>query len=50
MAILLTIDYSQMFGVGWKKGFGLTLRTGVFYGLTFLLLLIPVIGIIYLLI
>jgi hypothetical protein len=50
MAILLTIDYSQMFGVGWKKGFGLALKTGVFYGLTFLLLLIPVIGIIYLLI
>ncbi len=50
MAVLLTIDYSQMFGVGWKKGFGLALKTGVFYGLTFLLLLIPVIGIIYLLI
>ena len=50
MAILLTIDYSQMFGVGWKKSFGLALKTGVFYGLTFLLLLIPVIGIIYLLI
>ena len=50
MAVLLTIDYSQMFGVGWKKGFGLALKTGVSYGLTFLLLLIPVIGIIYLLI
>ena len=50
MAVLLTIDYRQMFGTGWKKGFRLALRTGVFYGLIFLILIALLVGIVYLLI
>ena len=45
MAILLTIDYNQMFGIGWKKGFGLTVKTGLFYLLSFLLLISLLLGI-----
>ena len=45
MAILLTIDYNQMFGIGWKKGFWLTVKTGLFYLLSFLLLISLLLGI-----
>lgn len=45
MAILLTIDYNQMFGIGWKKGLGLTIKTGLFYLLSFFLLISLLLGI-----
>lgn len=40
MAVLLTIDYSQLFGVNWKNGLKLTVRTGLWYLLACLFLLI----------
>lgn len=39
MAVLLTIDYSQLFGIHWKKGLKLSVRTGLWYLLTYLLFL-----------
>ena len=39
MAVLLTIDYDQMFGLHWKKGLRLTLKTGWYYLLTLSVLL-----------
>lgn len=40
MAILLTIDYSQLFGINWKKGFKLTLKTGLWYLIVSIILLL----------
>ena len=34
MAVLLAIDYAQLFGLGWKKSLGLTVKTGWYYLLT----------------
>jgi hypothetical protein len=48
MALLLTIDYRQLFGLGWKKSFWLSVRTGIFYGLTFIVLSALLLGILYL--
>ena len=31
MAVLLTIDYSQLFGIKWKQGLRLTIKTGIWY-------------------
>ena len=31
MAVLLTIDYAQLFGTNWKKGLKLTVKTGIWY-------------------
>ena len=44
MALLLTIDYSQLFGVNWKKGLVLTIRTGLWYLLACLFLLLLLIA------
>lgn len=38
MGLLLTVDYHQLFDLGWKKSIRLTIKTGIFYGLTILLL------------
>ena len=46
MAVLLTIDYDQMFGLHWKKGLRLTLKTGWYYLLTFSVLIILLVGIV----
>ena len=46
MAVLLTIDYAQLFGVNWKQGLKLTVKTGIWYLLTFLLLTIILGGIV----
>lgn len=46
MAVLLTIDYDQMFGLHWKKGLRLTLKTGWYYLLTLLVLIVLLIGIV----
>ena len=40
MAVLLTTDYAQLFGTNWKKGLKLTVKTGIWYLLTLLLLTI----------
>ena len=48
MAVLLMIDYCQMLGVGWKKSFRLTLRTGLFYALVIAALIVLLIGIVLL--
>ena len=40
MAVLLTIDYSQLFGINWKNSLKLTVKTGFWYLLAFLFLLI----------
>lgn len=50
MAVLLTVDYRQLFGTEWKNGFLLALKTGLFYALTFLVLVSLLIGIILLVI
>ena len=46
MAILLAIDYRQLFGLGWKKSIRLTIRTGIYYGLIVLALALLVVGIV----
>ena len=48
MAVLLTIDYRQLFGTGWKKGFLLALKTGVYYAFVFGFLIALLIGILLL--
>lgn len=40
MAVLLVIDYAQLFGISWKKGLKLTVKTGLWYVLACLFLLI----------
>jgi hypothetical protein len=40
MAVLLTIDYAQLFGTDWKNGLKLTVKTGLWYLLACLFLLI----------
>jgi len=48
MAVLLTIDYSQLLGIDWKQGLKLTVKTGLWYLLTFIcfiLLLAAAVGI-----
>jgi hypothetical protein len=42
MAVLLAIDYRQWLGLTWKKSVGLTVRTGIFYGLIFLAVILVV--------
>ncbi len=46
MAVLLAIDYVQLFGLGWKKSLGLTIKTGWYYLLTLLALIVLLIGIV----
>lgn len=46
MALLLAIDYRQLFGLGWKKSIRLTIRTGIYYGLIVLALALLVVGIV----
>ncbi len=46
MAVLLAIDYAQLFGLGWKKSLGLTIKTGWYYLLTLLALIVLLIGIV----
>lgn len=50
MGVLLTVDYRQLFGTGWKKSFQLVLKTGLFYALIFILLIALLIGVILLVI
>lgn len=40
MAVLLVIDYAQLFGISWKRGLKLTVKTGLWYVLACLFLLI----------
>ena len=44
MLVLLTVDYRQLFDAEWKKGFGLAVKTGLWYGLIFLLLVALLVG------
>lgn len=44
MAVLLTIDYSQLFGIDWKNGLKLTVKTGLWYLLAWVFLLILLIA------
>ena len=46
MAVLLTIDYAQLFGIGWKNGLKLTVRTGLWYLLACLFLLILLVAVV----
>ena len=46
MALLLAIDYHQLFGLGWKKSIWLTIRTGIYYGLTVFALALLLVGIV----
>lgn len=46
MAVLLTIDYSQLFGIRWKKGLGLAIKTGWHYLIVFLALIFLFVGIV----
>ena len=48
MGLLLTVDYHQLFGIGWKKSIKLSIKTGIFYGLTFLMLSLILGSVIYL--
>ncbi|MBR4755890.1 MAG: DUF3667 domain-containing protein [Bacteroidales bacterium] len=45
MAVLLTIDYSQLFGIGWKKGFKLAVKTGLTYLVSWVALIALVFGV-----
>jgi hypothetical protein len=40
MAVLLTIDYAQLFGINWKDGLKLTFKTGLWYLLAWIFLLL----------
>lgn len=42
MAVLLAIDYRQWLGLRWKNSIGLVARTGVFYGLMFLAIILSI--------
>ena len=42
MAVLLTIDYHQWLGLRWRKSIGTVLKTGLFYGLMFLAIILLV--------
>jgi hypothetical protein len=46
MALLLAIDYRQLFGLTWGKSLRLTIRTGIYYGLIVLALALLLVGII----
>ncbi|MBR5396416.1 MAG: DUF3667 domain-containing protein [Bacteroidales bacterium] len=48
MGLLLTVDYHQLFGLGWKKSIKLSIKTGVFYGLTIALLSVLLAGLLIL--
>ena len=49
MAVLLVIDYRQLFGETWKGSLRLTLRTGIWYALVCLLLAFLLVPVLYLL-
>ncbi len=42
MAVLLTVDYHQWLGLRWRKSIGTVLKTGLFYGLMFLAIILLV--------
>lgn len=42
MAVLLTIDYHQWLDISWRQSIGLTVRTGILYGLFFLLIILAI--------
>lgn len=48
MGLLLTVDYHQLFDIGWKKSIKLTIKTGIFYGLTLALLSVLLGAVLYL--
>ena len=48
MLILITLDLHQLLGTSWKRSLWLTIRTGLFYGLLFVLLLMMVSVIVFL--
>ena len=48
MGLLLTVDYHQLFDLGWKKSIRLTLKTGIFYGITFVVLSVLLAGLLIL--
>ena len=40
MGLLIMIDYHQLFGIGYGKSFWLTVKTGIYFGLFILLLIV----------
>ena len=48
MLALLTVDYCQWLGVGWKKGLGLGFKTGIMYGIFLSLVILIVSGVVVL--
>ena len=48
MGLLLTVDYHQLFDLGWKKSIKLSIKTGIFYGLTLALLSVLLGAVLYL--
>ena len=48
MGLLLTVDYHQLFDLGWKKSIKLSIKTGIFYGLTLALLSVILAAVIFL--
>lgn len=48
MLALLTVDYCQWLGVGWKKGLGLGFKTGIMYGILLSLVILIVSGVVVL--
>ena len=46
MGILLTVDYHQLLDVKWRKGFRLSVKTGLFYALVIIVLALLLVGII----
>ena len=46
--VLMMIDYRQLFGVGWKKSFRLTVKTGIFYAVVFMVTVLLLTGLVFL--
>lgn len=48
MGLLLMFDYHQLFDLGWKKSFRLSVKTGIFYGLAAVCLTVILLAIAFL--
>ena len=48
MGLLLTVDYHQLFDLGWKKSIRLTIKTGIYYGLIIVVLSLLIVALLFL--
>ena len=45
--VLLMVDYRQLFDIGWKKSLGLTVKTGIYYMIAFIVLVLLLTGVLF---